>query len=468
MEAIELICPECAGCLTVEASDCGQEAVCPLCGKQIMIPPVVARGAKERPCPHCGSPIAAAALRCKHCGKNLILKKTAAHNPTHDQSEVGGEHLANPLNPNLNGGGLLGALIGALIPVALYFMGFPYSDSLARLGVICLAAGALVGNYIWALWINKGILGAFAIFLGLFCRVIAAIAIGYIASGVISRFTGGEDRQEREAVRRALIESGLPATPEAIDEMIHRLDYKDTESIRRMAEKGDAKAQSILGTMYAEGNGVAQDLKEALKWTRKSADQDHAMAQLNLGATYLSGEGVNQDYGEAAKWFRKAAEQGVADAQYTYGVMRFKGMGVPADIPDAVKWVRLAAEQGLPEAESDLGDAYLNGNGVPQNDAEALKWFRKAADQGYPMAQNNLAAMYDNGRGVPMDDVTAVNWYRKAADQGYAPAQFNLGVMYDHGEGVKPNKATAKQWLRKAAAQGHAGAQEALELYGRD
>jgi len=45
-----------------------------------------------------------------------------------------------------------------------------------------------------------------------------------------------------------------------------------------------------------------------------AAEQGDAEAQYNLGVRYANGEGVPEDYKEAVKWFRKAAEQGFAAA----------------------------------------------------------------------------------------------------------------------------------------------------------
>ena len=82
------------------------------------------------------------------------------------------------------------------------------------------------------------------------------------------------------------------------------------EKTRRLAEQGDAGAQSYLGYMYRSGLGVEQDYAEAVKWYRKAADQGDGDAQCNLGVMYCSGLGVEQDYAEAVKWYRKAADQG--------------------------------------------------------------------------------------------------------------------------------------------------------------
>jgi TPR repeat protein len=51
---------------------------------------------------------------------------------------------------------------------------------------------------------------------------------------------------------------------------------------RKAADQGNAKAQSVLGTMYTEGQGAKQDLKKAVKWFQRAADQGHAYAQINL------------------------------------------------------------------------------------------------------------------------------------------------------------------------------------------
>ena len=81
-----------------------------------------------------------------------------------------------------------------------------------------------------------------------------------------------------------------------------------------IAEQGDAKAQFNLGVMYAKGQGVTQDYKEAEKWYRKAAEQGYADAQYNLGLMYGKGQGVLQDNVYAHMWFNIAASNGYAAA----------------------------------------------------------------------------------------------------------------------------------------------------------
>lgn len=82
------------------------------------------------------------------------------------------------------------------------------------------------------------------------------------------------------------------------------------EDVLRMAEQGDAAAQSKLGEIYAKGHDVPQDHKKAVYWYKKAAEQGYADAQHNLGFMYAEGQGVTQDLKLAYVWSSLAAAQG--------------------------------------------------------------------------------------------------------------------------------------------------------------
>jgi TPR repeat protein len=113
-----------------------------------------------------------------------------------------------------------------------------------------------------------------------------------------------------------------------------------------LAKQGDAIAQTLLGTMYDEGQGVPQDNKTAVKWYRLAAKQGVSSAQFSLGLMYANGDGVPQDYKTAVKWYRLSAEQGNANAQGNLGVMYAFGMGVLKDYVYAHMWGNIAATNG--------------------------------------------------------------------------------------------------------------------------
>ena len=150
------------------------------------------------------------------------------------------------------------------------------------------------------------------------------------------------------------------------------------EGYKARAERGDPVAQFNLGVCYHNGEGVAKDQVQAVKWFRKAADQGRASAQFNLAVCYHNGEGVAKDQVEAVKWIRKAADQGYAEAQDKLGVCYNRGEGVAKDQVEAVKWIRKAADQGLASAQGNLGFCYRNGEGVAKDQVEAYAYYNLA------------------------------------------------------------------------------------------
>src|SRR5262249_2249601 len=72
-----------------------------------------------------------------------------------------------------------------------------------------------------------------------------------------------------------------------------KADYaKALKLARPLAEDGDARAETVLGSAYYRGRGVPQNDSEAAKWFRLAADQGNAVARFTLGAMYGEGRGV--------------------------------------------------------------------------------------------------------------------------------------------------------------------------------
>jgi len=158
-----------------------------------------------------------------------------------------------------------------------------------------------------------------------------------------------------------------------------------------LAQQGDARAQFLLGSLYAQGYGVPQDYSVATQWFRRAAEQGHVAAQYNLGVRYHEGRGAPRDPSQAAEWFWRAAQQGFARAQYNLGVLYANGDGVQRDASQAAQWFRQAADQEDPKAQYNLGLFYAEGIGVPQDYGEAYVWFTLAAARMPPGADHEQA-----------------------------------------------------------------------------
>jgi hypothetical protein len=103
----------------------------------------------------------------------------------------------------------------------------------------------------------------------------------------------------------------------------HRNDYAAAvRTLLPLAESGDARAQAILGYMFATGRGVPQSYVEAAGWYRRASEQGHPTAQYMLGLLYDKGQGVPQDYVEAYKWLDLAVGRASGRTRDDWGRIR--------------------------------------------------------------------------------------------------------------------------------------------------
>jgi len=161
-----------------------------------------------------------------------------------------------------------------------------------------------------------------------------------------------------------------------------RGDYAEALKWYRLsAEQGNAGAQTNLGVMYDNGQGVGQDKAEAVKWYRLAAARGSAEAQYNLGEMYAEGQGVAQDYGEALTWYRQSAARGNADAQVNLGEMYVEGQGVAKDLVRAHMWFNLGGAAGASDGGQDriLIEAVM----TPKQIAEANKLARECQQRNF-------------------------------------------------------------------------------------
>jgi len=246
-----------------------------------------------------------------------------------------------------------------------------------------------------------------------------------------------------------LYEKGLSALREGHNEEAFR-------AFSESAEAGNLSAMNNLGALYAAGQGVVRDFKQARFWWDKSASSGDSHAMFNIGFSYERGLGVVKDYQQARKWYDKAADAGHAGAMNNLGLLYTRGQGVGRDYQWARTWFERAAIAGSAEGMGNLGSLYESGNGVEKDYQQAAKWYEKAATAGSAVGMSNLGYMYSEGRGLPQDYKQARQWFEKAANAGDAEGMNNLGSIFGQGLGVTQDYQQAHQWYEKAAAAGSA------------
>ncbi len=128
------------------------------------------------------------------------------------------------------------------------------------------------------------------------------------------------------------------------------------------AEKGDAQAQLNMGIAYARGNGVKQDMQEAIKWWKKSAEQGKPHAAFNVAYAYFRGDGVECNFNECIKWLNKAGD--LDEAQFLLCFCYANGYGVERNYKIAVELLKKLVKRGNDEAWVKLANHYITGVGT--------------------------------------------------------------------------------------------------------
>lgn len=113
----------------------------------------------------------------------------------------------------------------------------------------------------------------------------------------------------------------------------------DRDYVTRLAEKGDANAQYLLGIFLDDPSQSHTFNEEANKWFTKAAEQGHVMAQESLCHRFYS------------LFDRLVAKQ------------------------SDIQWCYKAAAHGQKSAAGILGELYMKGKGVPQDDKMSYYWF---------------------------------------------------------------------------------------------
>ncbi len=247
------------------------------------------------------------------------------------------------------------------------------------------------------------------------------------------------------------------------------------EATRRVGEKNDARAMTLLGELYSNGFGVPLDERKAVQWYRLAADRGdlfnisrraglhdraeaarlfasaaklgHAAAAYDLGLLYLEGQQFPQDFSRAAELFRAAAQQGNSEAQYALATLYKDGKGVEKDPVEAARLLAAAAIAENPDALVEYAIALFNGTGVTKDESKAAALFRKAALRGSPIAQNRLARLLSVGQGAAANPTEAIKWHLIAKAGGNGDPYLDQFAAQQTPQVRAAAEKAARPWL---------------------
>ena len=163
---------------------------------------------------------------------------------------------------------------------------------------------------------------------------------------------------------------------------------------KRAAERGNARAQFDLGLMYANGNGVAKNEAEALKWFSKAA-QNNFYKPVSVKRV-VKRKKISQQFIFA----KNAAAKGNVRAQFDLAMMYSKGNGVRKNEKLAFNYFHKAARNNSIEAKFQMGLNFAQGRGVKKQKQLAKYWFKLAAKAGHSRAMAHLASLEKSDKAV--------------------------------------------------------------------
>jgi TPR repeat protein len=236
---------------------------------------------------------------------------------------------------------------------------------------------------------------------------------------------------------------GVPAVdlPRAIPYWQKACDLGKTKSCYFAGRLMDPVKDSVRATALL---GKACDAKDGVPETGKACGA--------LGTNYANGRGVTQDLATGAGYFRRACDAGDMVSCDNLGIALRDGSGVAADPAAAIILFDKACTGKVVSGCLDAADAYSAGIGVTADKAKAAQFFNLACTLESSEGCYGLGVVTFKGEGVPVDFPAAIRLMEKACAGDYAEGCYVLGQAAAQGKGMAKDVVKAASLFRKALA----------------
>lgn len=135
-------------------------------------------------------------------------------------------------------------------------------------------------------------------------------------------------------------------------------DYeKAMEYLEKATKAGDFKAPRQIAVLYETGALGEPDYEKAVEYYKKAADAGDATGKLKYADYLLRGEGVEQNVEEALGIYQGLIDSEAHDyekAALAVGEIYEEGTYVEADAEKAISYYKIASEKGIKDAEKAL------------------------------------------------------------------------------------------------------------------
>ena len=120
--------------------------------------------------------------------------------------------------------------------------------------------------------------------------------------------------------------------------------------LHTMVDNGVFDALSLIGDLYAKGEGVEQNYDKALEYYNLALEHGCVKANAHIAFLYYHGLGVEQDYKKAFELYKIVAENDIYLGYYKMAYMYLNGEGVNVNFKKARENALIAGEKGSKRA----------------------------------------------------------------------------------------------------------------------
>ncbi len=209
-----------------------------------------------------------------------------------------------------------------------------------------------------------------------------------------------------------------------------QFNIESPEFYEERSKQGDKVAMFRLANAYRDGNGVEQDVEQAIHWYEKSGELGNIGVCLPLATLYYEGRLIEQDIEKSIGYLTYSAKYNDSAAMYNLGYLYHAN----EDFDVALSWYKLASRFGHLNAKFRVGNIYLSE-------------FSEEDEEYYDIG---MAWMYD------------------AAMNNHPDALFIIGVEMAYGETFGHNPELAIEMLSRASQLGDPEADAHIEQIRED
>ena len=239
--------------------------------------------------------------------------------------------------------------------------------------------------------------------------------------------------------------------------------------------QGDTKDRTVyLAGLHIEGIEFEKNVDEGIAILENAMEGGSALGAKLLGDLYARGEQVEYNPKQAMHYYKRAADLGGEDLHEALGDIFHEGALTEPDYTTAYKMYETGALAGdyacqakLKAMNEERERNYVEATKMEQTSPEeAFPLFKLSVDAGYLPAHARIGWYYERGIGTPVNRKAAFNHYKTAYEVGDKRAIESLGRCYARGIGTAFDFKRASDLLTIAREMGsHSADRELYRIY---